>query len=31
MQAKGAAATQTLARPDPAIRLYVLGGPDESG
>jgi DNA polymerase-3 subunit delta len=31
MQAKGAAATQALARPDPAIRLYVLGGPDESG
>lgn len=31
MQAKGAAATQALARPDPAIRLYVLGGPDEAG
>lgn len=31
MQVKGAAAAQALARPDPAIRLYVLGGPDESG
>lgn len=31
MQAKGAAAAQALSRPDPAIRLYVLGGPDEAG
>ncbi len=31
MQLKGAAAAQALARPDPAIRLYVLGGPDEAG
>jgi DNA polymerase III subunit delta len=31
MQLKGAAAARALAQPDPAIRLYVLGGPDESG
>ena len=31
MELKGAAAKRALSRPDPAIRLYVLGGPDESG
>lgn len=31
MLLKGPAATRALASPDPAIRLYVLGGPDESG
>ncbi len=31
MLLKGAAAVQALARPDPAIRLFVLGGEDEAG
>ena len=31
MLLKGAAAARALARPDPSIRLYVLGGPDEAG
>lgn len=31
MLLKPAAAAAALARPDPAIRLYVLGGEDESG
>lgn len=31
MLLKGAAATRALARPDDAVRLYVLAGPDESG
>ena len=32
MELKGSAAAQrALSRPDPTIRLYVLGGPDESG
>ena len=31
MQVKPQAAAQMLARPDPAIRLYVLGGPDAAG
>ncbi len=30
MLVKGMAATRALGRPDPAIRLYVLAGPDES-
>ena len=31
MLLKGNAANSALARPDPAIRLYVLGGEDEAG
>jgi DNA polymerase III subunit delta len=31
MLLKPAAASSALARPDPAIRLYVLAGPDEAG
>jgi DNA polymerase III subunit delta len=31
MLLKGAAAMRALAQPDPAIRLYVLAGPDEAG
>jgi DNA polymerase-3 subunit delta len=31
MLLKGVAAARALAQPDAAIRLYILGGPDESG
>lgn len=31
MLLKGSAASNALTRPDPAIRLYVLGGEDEAG
>jgi DNA polymerase-3 subunit delta len=31
MLLKGAAASTALAQPDPAVRLYVLAGPDEAG
>ncbi|MFM6853669.1 MAG: DNA polymerase III subunit delta [Sphingopyxis sp.] len=31
MLLKGAAAAKSLAQPDAAVRLYILGGPDQSG